>query len=84
MPKQHPEPIWEPEPEFFSATTAAHAFVGAYELVAFDLPPNGSYGREIDWEIYSGPKLLDLVETGKAPSFEDAKKAAEEAWRKLI
>jgi hypothetical protein len=34
---------WSRDPEFWSATAAEHAFVGPYELVAFDIPPSDQF-----------------------------------------
>jgi hypothetical protein len=72
---------WKPEPEFWSATRAEHARVGAYELVAFDLPPHRGEPRIIGWELFTGPDLNDLVAKGDAATFEAAKVAAEAAYR---
>jgi len=44
---------WKPDPEFWSATRAEHAFVEGYELVAFDIPPGpGGPQRVIGWEVW--------------------------------
>jgi hypothetical protein len=48
---------WKPDPEFWSATRAEHAFVEGYELVAFDIPPGrGGPQRAIGWEVRSPKK----------------------------
>jgi hypothetical protein len=72
---------WKPDLEFWSASQAEHAFVGPYELVAFDLPEDKSGPREIGWELYIGTDFDVLVATGRAATFEDAKLAAEAAYR---
>lgn len=77
-------PTWRHEPEFWSATKAEHAIVGKYELVAFDLPPHGPTPRIIGWEVFTGSKFYDQVAKGDAESFDNAKTAAEAAWRALI
>src|SRR5262245_61885466 len=49
--------VWKPDPEFWSATRAEHAFVEGYELVAFDIPPGaGGPDRAIGWEVWSPKK----------------------------
>jgi len=52
--------VWRRDPEFSTATSAEHAFVEGYELVAFDIPP-GKPGevRIIGWEVWS-PKTPAL------------------------
>ena len=72
---------WTPDLEWRSANRAEHAIVGLYELLAFDLPPGDSHPREIGWEVYTGPKLLDQVASGLAESFDEAKSKAETVWR---
>jgi hypothetical protein len=71
---------WIPDASFSSADRAEHALIGGHELVAFDLPPHQRFPRQIGWELFAGPKLQDLVATGEANSFDDAKLAAEAAY----
>ena len=62
---------WSHDPEFWSATAAEHAFVGPYELVAFDIPPSDQFpARDIGWVRRREAK-------GKAASFDEAKAASE-------
>jgi hypothetical protein len=80
-----PEPTafpWKPDPEFTSANRAehAHAIIGGYELVAFDLPSTLPGVPHIGWELFTGPDLHKLVDKGDAPTFEAAKAAAEAAY----
>jgi hypothetical protein len=59
---------WKPDPEFWSATRAEHAFVEGYELVAFDIPAGkGGPQRAIGWEVWSpkGPGLGSPEEYAK-------------------
>ncbi len=60
-----------------------HALVGDYELVAFDIQPDPERPRITGWEVYTGPKLLKMVAKGRTESLEEAKVAAEAAWRKV-
>jgi hypothetical protein len=86
MIEQKIDPIitWKPDPAFWSANRAEHAFVDDHELVAFDLPPTpGFESRDIAWEIFRGPSLLDKIAGATAASFEEAKAAAESAYRDL-
>jgi hypothetical protein len=66
----------------WSAEQAEHAFVAGYELTAFVLPADRAKGwdRQIGWEVHGGAQLLDLIATGNASSFEEAKAYAEAAW----
>lgn len=68
---------WKNDLEFWSAKRAESVKVGAYQLVAFDLSP---HSPEIGWELFTGPKLRDLVATGHAETFEAAQKMAEVAY----
>jgi hypothetical protein len=69
---------WSHDPEFWSATAAEHAFVGPYELVAFDIPPSDQFpARDIGWELFGGEKFMSQLAKGKAASFDEAKAAAE-------
>lgn len=77
------KPVWTRDPEFWSVPCAEHALVDGYELVAFDIPADARHPRDIGWEVFTGPKLLDRVANGTALSFENAKRAAEGAWRRL-
>jgi hypothetical protein len=80
-----PKITWQPDPEFLSATRAEHAIVGDHELVAFDLPPTPGFPkRDIAWEIFTGPRLHDKIAGADAVSFEEAKAAAERAFRDLM
>jgi hypothetical protein len=74
-------PVWSSDPEWWSANRAEHAVVGHFELVAFDLPESDKHPRKIGWEVFTGPKLLDLVASGTAASFDEAQKQAETVWR---
>lgn len=71
---------WQRDPEFWDAR-AEHAFVGAFELVAFDIPANQHGPRLIGWELFTGRRFLDLVTKGDAASLDEAKAAAEAAYR---
>ena len=71
---------WKPEPEFWSANCAERARIGAHELVAFDLPPLDGAPRTIGWELFTGPKLQDLIAKGDAETFAAAQAAAEAAY----
>jgi hypothetical protein len=69
---------WLRDPEFLSASQAEHAFVGAYELVAFDIPPTDQFPtRDIGWELFGEEQFMIQLATGKASSFAEAKAAAE-------
>jgi hypothetical protein len=62
---------WSHDPEFWSATAAEHAFVGPYELVAFDIPPSDQFpARDIGWELFGGEKFMSQLAKGKAASFD--------------
>lgn len=71
---------WEPEPEFWSANRAERARVGAHELVAFDIPAVDGSAGIIGWELFTGPKLQDLIAKGDAETFASAQVAAEAAY----
>ncbi len=75
---------WHRLSEMWSATSAERAFVGPYELIAFDTPPSGPHPRIIAWEMYTGPKFMSGVAGGPADSFEAAKDAAEQEARRLL
>ncbi len=68
----------------WSCKQAEHAHVDAFEMIAWDasnLEPSENmptYG----WELYGGPKLHTQIATAAAGSFEAAKEAAEECFRK--
>lgn len=59
---------------------AEHAFVGAYELVAFDVPQDSMGDRMIGWELFTGRKFLDQIARGDAAPLAEAKAAAEAAY----
>ena len=70
----------------WSAEQAEHAHVAGYELTAFVLAADRAKGwdRQIGWEVHGGAKLLDLIATGDADSFENAKAQAEAAWHRAV
>jgi hypothetical protein len=78
-----PPLLWKPDPGRSSANRAEHAVVGAYELMAYDLPADSMGPRLIGWEIFTGPKYDKQVAIGETATFNEAKEAAEAAWRKL-
>jgi hypothetical protein len=82
-PKDDIIPQWKRLAAMWSAEQAEHAHVAGYELTAFVVPadPGKGWPREIGWEVHGGTKLLDLVATGKAASFDEAKALAVSAWR---
>src|SRR5882724_6692532 len=83
-PNKDPPPRWTRLEEMWSAEQAEHALVAGYELTAFVIAADHARGwdRLIGWEVHGGAQLLDLIATGKADSFEDAKRQAEAAWRR--
>jgi hypothetical protein len=83
-PTQNAAPGWVPLDAMWSAEQAEHACVAGYELTAFVLAADRAKGwdREIGWEVHGGAKLLDLIATCSANSFEDAKAQAEAAWHR--
>jgi hypothetical protein len=68
---------WMPDSEFWSAKRAEHAFVGGYELIAFDLPATARDPAEIGFEVFGPPDYGTLIATGRAETFERARAAAE-------
>jgi hypothetical protein len=74
---------WLPDREFWSATRAEHAFVGNFELIAFDLPAMTLSPHEIGFEVFGPPDHRTLMATGAAATFEEAKSAAEAALRSV-
>lgn len=76
--------VWRKLSEMWSATTAERAFIGPYELIAFDIPPAGQYPRIIAWEMHTGPNFTTGIAGAPAGSFETAKGAAEQEARRLL
>jgi len=76
-------PVWTRDPKFWSLSVAEHALIGEYELAAFVLPANAFHPRDIVWEVFTGPKPRVRVANGSAISFDEAKRAAEEALQRL-
>jgi hypothetical protein len=70
---------WIPDTEFWSARRAEHAFVGGYELIAFDLPATAHDPAEIGFELFGPPDYGTLIATGRAETFDLARAAAEVA-----
>lgn len=78
------KPVWNDDPEWWSAIRGMKADCGSYELVAFDIGAQNGLPRITGWEIFTGPKLQDLVVKGETDTFEEAQAAAEAAWLQLI
>lgn len=76
--------VWRKLSEMWSATSAERAIVGAYELIAFDIPAAGPHPRIIAWELHTGPQFMTGVAGGSADSFEAAKAAAEAEVRRRL
>ena len=62
---------------------AERAFANDCELQVYLFAGNRQGQPVIGWEIYRGIELLTLLATGSADSFDKAKHACEETWRKL-
>jgi hypothetical protein len=75
---------WHPDPEFWSANRAEHAFVGPYELVAFDLPARNGFPAEIGWELFGGIERMEQLDSGRGVSFEEARQNAEKALTEYL
>ncbi len=74
---------WRPDPEFWHANRAEHAIIGGFELIAYDLPGSRQgEPRVVGWELFTGPDLHTLVDQGDTETFEEAKAAAEAAYRR--
>ena len=74
--------VWSRDPELPSH--AEHARVGAYELVAFDLPATDLEQWIVGWELLGGPDLETSLDKGVGETFDDAKTAAEAALKKRL
>lgn len=74
---------WRRLVEMWGPKQAVHARVGRHELIAWDASNLTDRGMmaEFGWELYTGPRLFDLVAKGAADSFAAAKQAAEVAYR---
>ncbi len=72
---------WAADPEWWGLARSEHVIVDRYELIAFDLPADGTRPREIGWELMTGRTFEEPVAAGGADSFDEAKDAAEQAWR---
>jgi hypothetical protein len=81
---QQPTITWDPYPQFSSATRAEHAFIGALELVAFDLSPVDNTPRRIGFTIFGGERFTTMLKRGETASFTKAKTAAVTAAAALI
>ncbi|MGF7173364.1 hypothetical protein [Azospirillum doebereinerae] len=79
-----PSITWRRLSEMWSATSAERAFIGPYELIAFDIPPAGPHPRIIAWELHIGPQFTTGIAGAPANSFEAAKAAAEQEARRLL
>lgn len=75
---------WTADAEWWGLTRSEHVIVDRYELIAFDLPAEGSRPRDIGWELFTGRTFEDPVAAGAAESFDEAKEAAEAAWRAAV
>lgn len=82
-----PEPPFMPEVIPIRAETARTAF---YELVALEMPYGPEATERFCWEVHGHPAAglsplsLDLLETGHAASFDEAKAKAEAALHEIL